>query len=151
MFTSVLYRGYGAPEGFCFECDDGPPIQDDPNLYDVNVKERADLYVSIAKRRAEAYRTNHLLIPIGEDFQFMNAVQNFKNMDKLMKYINSHSSTYGVNIFYSTPSIYTKAVNDAGLVWDVKTDDFFPYGDGPHAIWSGYFTSRAPLKGYVRT
>jgi hypothetical protein len=42
------------------------------------VKERADLYVSIAKRRAEAYRTNHLLIPIGEDFQFMNAVQNFK-------------------------------------------------------------------------
>ncbi len=72
-------------------------------------------------------------------------------MDKLMKYINSHSSTYGVNIFYSTPSIYTKAVNDAGLVWDVKTDDFFPYGDGPHAIWSGYFTSRAPLKGYVRT
>jgi hypothetical protein len=44
----------------------------------VNVKERADLYVSIAKRRAEAYRTNHLLIPIGEDFQFMNAVQNFK-------------------------------------------------------------------------
>lgn len=25
-----------------------------------------------------------------------------------------------------------------------------PYADGPHAMWSGYFTSRPALKGYVR-
>jgi hypothetical protein len=32
----------------------------------------------------------------------------------------------------------------------VKTDDLFPYADGPHAFWTGYFTSRPALKGYVR-
>jgi hypothetical protein len=37
------------------------------------------------------------------------------------------------------------------LTWSVKTDDFFPYADGPHAFWTGYFTSRPALKGYVRT
>ena len=31
-----------------------------------------------------------------------------------------------------------------------KTDDLFPYADGPHSYWTGYFTSRPTLKGYVR-
>lgn len=38
---------------------------------------------------------------------------------------------------YSTPSRYLKAVNEAGLSWTVKTDDFFPYADGPQAFWTG--------------
>ncbi len=54
-----------------------------------------------------------------------------------------------VNVFYSTPVAYAKAKIAAGA-YTLKTDDFFPYGDGPHAIWSGYFVSRAALKGYVR-
>ena len=29
-------------------------------------------------------------------------------------------------------------------------DDFFPYLDGPHSSWAGYFSSRPALKGYVR-
>ena len=32
-----------------------------------------------------------------------------------------------------------------------QSDDFFPYADEPHAVWSGYFTSRPALKGYVRS
>ena len=38
---------------------------------------------------------------------------------------------------YSTPSRYLKALNEAGLSWVVKTDDFFPYADGPQAFWTG--------------
>ena len=38
---------------------------------------------------------------------------------------------------YSTPSRYLKALNEAGLSWSLKTDDFFPYADGPHAYWTG--------------
>ena len=38
---------------------------------------------------------------------------------------------------YSTPSRYLKAVNEADLSWVVKTDDFFPYADGPQAFWTG--------------
>jgi len=36
------------------------------------------------------------------------------------------------------------------LTWTLKTDDFFPYGDKPWSYWTGYFTSRVGLKGYVR-
>lgn len=32
----------------------------------------------------------------------------------------------------------------------LKTDDFFPYADGPHQFWTGYFTSRPAFKRYER-
>lgn len=32
----------------------------------------------------------------------------------------------------------------------VKKDDFFPYADGPHMFWTGFFTSRPALKRYER-
>jgi lysosomal alpha-mannosidase len=56
-----------------------------------------------------------------------------------------------VNLYYSTPSCYTKSVNDAGTTWPTKTDDFFPYASDPHAYWTGYFSSRPTYKGYIRT
>jgi hypothetical protein len=43
-----------------------------------------------------------------------------------MAYINSNPE-YDLNVFYSTPSIYLKYLNEAGNTWTVKTDDFFPY------------------------
>jgi lysosomal alpha-mannosidase len=56
-----------------------------------------------------------------------------------------------VNLFYSTPSCYLKSLNEAGVTWPTKTDDFFPYASDPHAYWTGYFTSRPTFKGYIRT
>jgi hypothetical protein len=38
-----------------------------------------------------------------------------------------------VNAFYSTPSMYLRAKVAAGPLYGIKTDDFFPYFDGPHA------------------
>ena len=32
----------------------------------------------------------------------------------------------------------------------LKTCDAMPYASGSHAVWSGYFTSRPALKGYIR-
>jgi lysosomal alpha-mannosidase len=154
IFTSVMYDGYGPPDGFCFECDNVPPIQDDPRLFGVNIKERADKLAAEIKTRQLAYRTNNIMLAFGSDFQFENANINFKNMDKLMRYINAHPE-YELNMFYSTPSIYIeyvhKAAEEKNIAWTVKTDDFFPYADCPHCFWTGYFTSRPALKGYVRT
>ena len=42
-----------------------------------------------------------------------------------------------IKVFYSTPSRYLDAVNQAGLSWSVKEDDFFPYADNPYAYWTG--------------
>ena len=55
-----------------------------------------------------------------------------------------------MNVFYSTPSCYLYALNKADRLWTSKTDDFFPYSHHPHGFWTGYFTSRAALKGYER-
>ena len=91
---------------------------------------------------------------MGSDFQFTNANVNFKNIDKIMKYINdrwqnpeNYNNTMDnlmpINALYSTPSCYLKALNDAQhQSWSTKTDDFFPYASDPHAFWTGYFTSR---------
>jgi len=55
-----------------------------------------------------------------------------------------------VNVLYSTPSCYLYALNKANQTYTTKTDDFFPYASHGHTFWTGYFTSRPTLKGYVR-
>ena len=55
-----------------------------------------------------------------------------------------------MNIFYSTPSCYLKAVHDAKLQWTTKDDDFFPYASDPHSYWTGYFSSRPTIKFFER-
>ena len=66
-------------------------------------------------------------------------------------FLSQQSSGSKVNLLYSTPSCYTYHVNRAGKTWTTKEDDFFPIAQQPHAFWTGYFTSRPSLKGYVRS
>eukprot|EP01118_Nematostelium_gracile_P016074 TRINITY_DN6577_c0_g1_i2.p1 TRINITY_DN6577_c0_g1~~TRINITY_DN6577_c0_g1_i2.p1 ORF type:complete len:961 (+),score=254.85 TRINITY_DN6577_c0_g1_i2:83-2884(+) len=150
IFAHLLYSDYCYLQGTSWEGGD-QPIQDDNRLYGVNIKQMADQYAKqIRERAAYGYITNNILAPFGCDFAFQNAHRNFKNMDKLMRFINENQDTYGLNMFYSTPSIYLDSVHAAGATWTVKTGDFFPYADDAHSYWSGYFTSRAALKAYIR-
>lgn len=73
----------------------------------------------------------------------------YKNYDKLIKYVNSHPEL-GVKIMYSTPNAYIEAIQKEKATYPTKTDDFFPYADQSHSMWTGYFTSRVALKGFVR-
>ncbi|XP_058821189.1 lysosomal alpha-mannosidase-like isoform X1 [Topomyia yanbarensis] len=152
LFTSVLYNHYSAPPGFCFDvlCSDDPFV-DGPFSAENNVKERVDAFLYFVGNMSTKYRSNNLLITMGDDFNYMDANMNFKNMDKLIKYTNARQSQESkVNVFYSTPSCYLKALHDAELTWPAKTDDFFPYASDPHAYWTGYFTSRPTSKRYER-
>lgn len=153
LFTGVLQDGYGPPPGgFCFDifCGD-TPIVDDTRLHDVNVKEKVDAFLSSMASQAKHYTTNHLMVTMGSDFQYQAAHNWFKNLDKLIHYVNERQASGSkVNLLYSTPSCYTWNVNQAGKTWTSKEDDFFPYAHRPNSFWTGYFTSRAALKGYVR-
>uniref|UniRef100_A0A1X7VKL5 Alpha-mannosidase n=1 Tax=Amphimedon queenslandica TaxID=400682 RepID=A0A1X7VKL5_AMPQE len=149
IFTEVLYGHYAAPHGFCFDlrCKD-PPIMDDNNLYDDNVKSRVDEFIETALTQAQSYKTNNIIMTMGGDFQYENSREWFENLDKLIAYVNKNGS---INVMYSTPSIYTKYVNsDKDFRLSTKSDDFFPYANAPWDYWTGYFTSRPALKGYVR-
>ena len=111
IFTSVNYYHYEAPPSFCFDqnCDD-QPIMDDPRLEEYNLEERAKTFVTYFKNMALHYRHADLMHTMGSDFQYSNAHKYFKNVDKLIKYINSHPE-WGINLFYSTPSNYIKTIN----------------------------------------
>uniref|UniRef100_A0A4W5KMX2 Alpha-mannosidase n=1 Tax=Hucho hucho TaxID=62062 RepID=A0A4W5KMX2_9TELE len=152
LFTGILPNGYNPPEGFCWDqsCDD-PPIRDDPDLEDYNVDDVVTRFLSIAHAQALVYKTNHIIMTMGSDFQYENANLWYKNLDKLIRYVNQKQSNGSeVNVLYSTPSCYLQELHRANLTWPLKGDDFFPYADSAHDFWTGYFTSRPALKRYER-
>ena len=99
-----------------------------------------------------AYRTNNLIMSLGGDFRYSNAHIEFKNLDKMIKYVNARQlNGSNVNIFYSTTACYLYSLNkEVNITWPVKTDDFFPYVYREHSFWTGYFTSRPSLKYFVK-
>ncbi|KAF3509824.1 hypothetical protein F2Q69_00000555 [Brassica cretica] len=136
------------PGGFYYEItDDSPVVQDDPDLFDFNVQERVNAFVAAALDQANITRTNHIMFTMGTDFRYQYAHTWFRQMDKLLHYVNLDGR---INALYSTPSIYTDAKHAANEAWPLKTEDYFPYADRINAYWTGYFTSRPALKRYVR-
>nr|GMC94884.1 alpha-mannosidase isoform X1 [Ipomoea batatas] len=148
IFTNAFPVHYSPPDGFHFEVhDDFVPVQDNPLLFDLNVEQRVNDFVNAALIQANVTRTNHIMWTMGDDFQYQYAESWFKQMDKLIHYVNKDGR---VNALYSTPSIYTDAKNAANEAWPLKTDDYYPYADRENAYWTGFFTSRPAFKRYVR-
>ncbi|XP_069623348.1 lysosomal alpha-mannosidase [Ranitomeya imitator] len=152
LFTGVLPNGYNPPDGFCWDqlCAD-PPIMDDPLMNDNNVDAVVKSFLKTVSLQAAKYRSSHIVMTMGSDFHYENAIPWYKNMDKLINLVNAQQMNgSNVNVIYSTPSCYLMALNRANLSWPTKMDDFFPYADGPHMFWTGYFTSRPAFKRYER-
>ncbi|KAI3671466.1 hypothetical protein L1987_87204 [Smallanthus sonchifolius] len=149
IFAGAFPENYEPPPGgFYFEVNDASAIvQDDINLFDYNVKERVNDFVAAALSQANITRTNHVMWTMGTDFKYQYAESWFRNMDKFIHYVNKDGR---VNALYSTPSIYTDAKYAETNTWPLKKDDYFPYASDINAYWTGYFTSRPGLKGYVR-
>ncbi|XP_078036305.1 lysosomal alpha-mannosidase II isoform X1 [Augochlora pura] len=150
LFTVAMYNTYSPPPGFCFDvlCRD-EPINDDVESADYNVPERVENFLAYAKAQASHYRTNNIILTMGEDFNYQQAEMWYTNLDRLIRYVREAKGSE-VNIFYSTPSCYLKALNDANLQWPTKEDDFFPYASDAHSYWTGYFSSRPTIKYFER-
>ncbi|XP_054258367.1 lysosomal alpha-mannosidase isoform X2 [Macrosteles quadrilineatus] len=153
LFTGVLFNTYSAPKGFCFDilCEDEPVI-DDKKSPDYNADKRATQFRAEILARHLVYHGSNIAVAMGDDFNFQAAHIYFANIDRLITAVNSQQVTNGsnINLMYSTPSCYLKALNDEKLQWSTKQDDFFPYASDPHSFWTGYFTSRPTLKYYER-
>ncbi|KAL2764393.1 lysosomal alpha-mannosidase isoform 2 precursor [Daubentonia madagascariensis] len=151
LFTGVLPNNYDPPKSLCWDvlCAD-EPVVDDPQSPEYNAKELVNYFLHLAPLQGQHYRTNHTVMTMGSDFQYENANMWFKNLDKLIRLVNAQANGSRVNVLYSTPACYLWELNKANLTWSVKHDDFFPYADGPHMFWTGYFTSRPALKRYER-
>ena len=104
LFTGVLYNAYGPPPGFCWDlpCDD-EPLVDRAEAAGYNIEARAAEFLEFVRAQSASYRTNHLLVTMGEDFQYQAAHSWFLNLDRLIRHINTNQELYNLNIFYSTP------------------------------------------------
>lgn len=141
---------YYPPQYFGFD-DEGKnegPFVDDPSLSTFNADWKSAWFVNYTQELSKHFRTNHLMIPMGGDFRFMNAHLNFVSMDRMINYINTNYPN--VTVMYSTPGMYIDALYAANISWPTRYDDMFPYADHPEDYWTGYFTSRPGAKWQVR-
>ena len=100
---------------------------------------------------SSAYKTKNVMVLYGDDFKFTNDMD-FKNMEIFMDFIkNDHEFSQSLEIFYSTPSKYFNDIKKENSSWpELRDNDFFPYSDRRNCYWTGYFSSRPYLKGYIR-
>nr|GMC93393.1 alpha-mannosidase isoform X1 [Ipomoea batatas] len=89
IFANAFPVHYSPPDGFDFEVDvDFVPVQDNPLLFDFNVEERVNDFINAALMQANVTRANHIMWTMGDDFQYQYAESWFKQMDKLIHYVN---------------------------------------------------------------
>jgi len=153
IFTHALYQHYSAPSGFDFDIlnrDD--PIVIDKSFSTFNAEDRSYYFHKEIVHRMKHYKgQKNLLILMGDDFRFQDARMYFGSSDNLIKYFNeNYGPQYNIVLKYSTPSDYIDGLAAENITWPTKYDDMFPYGDGDESYWTGYFSSRANSKEYVR-
>jgi hypothetical protein len=167
--TGSFSGNYGAPEGFCFDilCTDDPLY----GMKDASLNNRVIDFLKQVKIQTDRTKGSNVMLTMGSDFQYENAVYNFKSLDLLIDTISSMDANitssifgdfHGIHAFYSNPELYTEFkykefvfdkddsekyadTHSIGKL-ETKTDDFFPYSDCDHCFWTGYFTSRPGLK-----
>ena len=110
IFTGIMQDHYCWVTGFWmderFEGDD--PVISNKKSQAFNADYYAELMYNYTIEMSSNYRGNHLLVPMGCDFSFMNARQNFQSYDNLIEYFNSNYDD--VTLLYSTPQTYLDAL-----------------------------------------
>lgn len=152
IFTHCLYHHYSAPPGFDFDTLSGDdPFITDKRLTTYNADKKALEFHNWIMEQRKYYRSNNLIITMGDDFRFQNAKQYFKSSAAMIDFYNEHIGKHSnIELVFSTPSMYIDAVFAEGLTWPTKYDDMFPYADNDQSYWTGFYSSRANSKEYIR-
>ncbi|XP_065841742.1 alpha-mannosidase 2-like isoform X2 [Oscarella lobularis] len=124
-------------------------------ITDGNVAERASMLVDQYRKKAQLYKTNSLLIPLGDDFRYdvaLGAQRQFSNYEALFRHINNNPEMRA-KIQWGTLSDYFKSVQEdmAAGSFPKLSGDFYTYADRESHYWSGYYTSRPFYKNFDRT
>lgn len=71
-----------------------------------------------------------VMIPMGGDFQYIEAETNFQRMDQLIADFNSKFAQYNFHLFYSTPFCFLQQLKQLKRQWPTRKGDFMPYISG---------------------
>lgn len=140
------------------------PVETSPN----NVQERASKLLDQYKKKSVLYRTNTLLVPLGDDFRYVNieeAEAQFRNYQMLFDYINSNPNLHA-EVKFGTLEDYFSTLRDEAYRINFSrpneigsgelegfpslSGDFFTYADRQQDYWSGYYVSRPFFKAVDR-
>lgn len=123
-----------------------------------NVRERSELLLDQYKKKSTLYKTNTLLVPLGDDFRYITIAEadmQFENYQKIFDYINTHPKLKA-EVQFGTLQDYFTAVKDEigarkkGFKVPSLSGDFFTYADRVQDYWSGYYVSRPFYKSVDR-
>ncbi|KNC51098.1 uncharacterized protein AMSG_12040 [Thecamonas trahens ATCC 50062] len=148
--VSLLFDHYSSPPGFDFEKAN---VAFDLEDSDQVVAKAAEL-AGLARHRAAAHPTPHLLLMYGDDFRYTTP-QLYTVMDALLAELarpGSPAALDGFTFGYSTIPAYMRAVADATsrpLARRPRDSDYMTYSDQALEHWSGTYTTRASLKAAI--
>ncbi|KAF5182395.1 Alpha-mannosidase [Thalictrum thalictroides] len=133
-----------------------------------NVQDQALKLLDQYKKKSTLYRTNTLLVPLGDDFRYVStdeAEAQFRNYQSLFDYINSDSNL-NAEAKFGTLDDYFEALREEtdrinysrpGEIGSAQvmgfpslSGDFFTYADRQQDYWSGYYVSRPFFKAVDR-
>ena len=145
IFTHISYRHYN-PRNKLNDYIRDKRIE----LNEDELKEICEDTYNTLLQESDGYRTKNVLLYYGDDFTFQKANFNYENIEMVMDYVNKNLNGK-MKMIYSTPSQYFKSVLESGAEFEKHSNyDFFPYGDGPHCYWTGYFSTRPNTKGLIK-
>ena len=127
MFSISYWPPQGDEYGFnyYYPWSVDQPFQSDPTIDYYNAPEKVDWIVHhISELLDHQTSQKHFYLPWGEDYDYENAYSSFHEVDQMIKYVNQFN-TANIEMVYSTPSKYLKAINDEKLAFPIITKDFW--------------------------